>query len=37
MRIQPVLTIILVGDGVGLHLKAHDAGQVCLGILQLVG
>lgn len=37
MRVQPVLTIILVSDGVGLHLKAHDAGQVSLRILQLDG
>ena len=27
------LAVILVGDGVGLDLKAHDAGQVRLGVL----
>lgn len=30
------LTVVLVGNGVGLHLKAHDASQVSLHILQPV-
>ncbi len=27
------LTVVFVGDGVGLHLEANNAGQVRLGIL----